>query len=115
MLTEEDHSIILANGPVTLMIFYRWLSEQDVLFRTGMGAGDINYIGNFNFMGQNIPIQALVFEGNTKEVFFSDTGSIEVGNLAFMINLEDLETDYSNVQLSDEIINEAVAILGSFR
>jgi hypothetical protein len=114
-LTEVDHMVVLTKGPNRLAINFRWLDEQDVIFRSGMGAGDIHYIGKLNFMGQILPIQALVFEEKTKVVLFSDTGTIEAGDLVFMITLEDLETNYADIELSSEVIDEAIEILASFR
>ena len=40
---------------------------------------------------------------------------IQVGDLVFMIALEDLESNYMDVDLPEEIISEAGTILGSFR
>ncbi len=115
-LTEEDHGVILQKGANRLGINFRWADEQiDHFGRTGMGAGDFIYAGKINFMNQVIPAEALLFEKKTKAVFYGENGLAEIGNLVFMIALEDLETDYMDVDLPEEIINEANTILETFK
>ena len=115
-LTEEDHRVILQKGTNRLRINFRRADEQiDQFGRTGIGAGDLIYAGKVNMMDQVIPAEALFFEQATKAVFYGETGQIEINDLVFVIALEDLETDYMNVNLSDEIITEAGKILESFR
>ena len=114
-LSEEDHRVILMKGTNRLGINFRWAGEQiDHFGRTGMGAGDFIYAGKVNFMNQVTPAEALLFEKKTKAVFYGESGLVETGDLVFVIALEDLETDYTDVDLSDEIITEAGTILESF-
>ena len=80
-----------------------------------MGAGDLIYAGKINFMSQVIPAEILLFEKESKAVFYGESGLVEEGDLVFVIALEDLETEYLDVNLSDEIITEAGTILESFR
>jgi hypothetical protein len=117
-LTEQDHSVVLQKGTNRLGINFRWADEKvDQFGRTGMGAGDFIYAGKINFMDQVIPAEALLYEKKTKAVFYgeSDPGEVSTGDIVFMIALEDLETNYMDVDLSEEIISEAGAILESFR
>lgn len=115
-LTEEDHGVVLQKGPNRLTINFRWADEQiDRFGRTGMGAGDLIYAGKVNFMNQVIPAEALFFERQSKALFYGESGRIEIGDLVFMIALEDLETDYLEIDLPEAIVAEANAILGSFR
>lgn len=115
-LSEEDHRVVLQKGTNRLGINFRWVDEQTGHFgRTGMGAGDLIYAGKVNFMDQVIPAEALLYEKKSKAVFYGESSQIETGNLVFVIALEDLETDYLKVDLTDEIITEANRILESFR
>jgi hypothetical protein len=115
-LSEQDHGVILMKGTNRLEINFRWADEQiDQFGRTGMGAGDFIYAGKVNFMNQVIPAEALFFQKKTKAVFYGESGLVETGDLVFVIALEDLETDYTEVDLSEEIIAEAGTILESFR
>jgi hypothetical protein len=116
ILSEQDHGVILQKGVYRLTIDFRWITEQNIQFgRTGLGAGDLLYAGKVNFMDQVIPVNVLSFEKKSKAVLYNETGWIEADDLLFMIALEDLETDYMDVDLSDEIISEAGTILESSR
>jgi len=115
-LTEEDHGVVLQQGPNRLAINFRWADEQiDRFGRTGMGAGDLIYAGKVNFMNQVIPAEALFFERKSKAVFYGESGKVEIGDRVFTIALEDLETDYLEIDLPEGVIAEANTILGSFR
>ena len=115
-LTEEDHGVILQKGADRLGINFRWADEQiDHFGRTGMGAGDFIYAGKINFMNQVIPAEALLYEKKTKAVFYGENGLAETGDLVFLIALEDLETDYMDVDLPEKIITEANTILETFK
>ena len=112
-LTEQDHGVVLQKGSNRLGINFRWADEQiDQFGRTGMGAGDPIYVGKVNFMNRVIPAEALLYEKKTKAVFYGGVpGLVDCGDMVFMIALEDLETNYVDVDLSDEIISETGAIL----
>lgn len=115
-LSEADHEVVLQKGTNRLGINFRWADEQvDNFGRTGMGAGDFIYAGKVNFMNQVIPAEALLFEKKTKAVFYGETGRVEIDDLVFIIALEDLKTDYTKVDLPEETITEANAILESFK
>ena len=72
------------------------------------------YGGKINFMEQVIPVQVLLMDKKSKAVFYNGTDLIEIDGLVFMIGLEDLETDYMEVDLSEEMMPEANAIVESF-
>jgi hypothetical protein len=115
-LTEQDHGVVLQKGTNRLGISFRWADEKvDGFGRTGMGAGDFIYAGKVNFLNQVIPVETLLFEKKSKAVFYGEDGMVQVGDLVFMIALEDLETNYMDVDLPEEIISEAGRILESFR
>jgi hypothetical protein len=112
-LTEEEHRVVLLKGTNRLGINFHWVNE-DFRGRTGVGAGDFIYSGKLIFMGQIIPVETLLYEGKDKAIFYNGTSSIEVDDLVFGIVLEDLETDYMVLDLPDDVIPEANAILESF-
>ncbi|MEJ2748694.1 MAG: hypothetical protein P8183_12435 [Anaerolineae bacterium] len=115
-LSEQDHGVVLQNGPNRLGINFRRANEQiDQFGRTGIGAGDFVYAGKVNFLNQIVPAEALLFENKPKAVFYGESGRVKIGDRVFLIALEDLESDYAAVDLSDEIIAEANLILESFR
>lgn len=118
-MTEEDNGVILNKGNHRLGINFRWADESDVhpyFGRTGMGAGDLIYAGKISFLGQVIPAEVLLQDKKSKAVLYNGTDLIEIDNLVFMIVLEDLETAaYEEVDLSEEIMAEARAIVESFK
>ncbi len=117
-LTEGDHGVVLHKGNNRLGINFRRSDESDVnpyFGRTGIGAGDFIYAGKVSFMGQVIPVQVLLMDKKSKAVFYNGTSLIESDGLVFMIALEDLETDYLDVDISEETMSEANAIVESFK
>jgi hypothetical protein len=117
-LTEGDHGVVLSRGKNLLTIHFRSSDESDLdpsFGRTGIGAGDLIYAGKLNFLGQVIPIEALQYNRKSKAAFYNGTSLIESGDLLFTIALEDLESEYEEVNLPGEIISEANSIVESFR
>ncbi|HZD57008.1 MAG TPA: hypothetical protein VE136_09815 [Anaerolineales bacterium] len=118
-LSEEDHGVILMKGTNRLEINFRWADEQIEVFqfgRTGIPAGDFIYAGKVNFMDQVIPAEVLLYDKKSKAIFYEEPGRpVKVKDLEFLIVLEDLETDYSEVDLSEETMAEAKTILESFK
>jgi hypothetical protein len=115
-LTEGDQSIILKKGINRLGINFRRVDEDihPDFSRTGVGTGDIIYRGKINFMGKVIPVKVLLSELKSKAVFYGENSFIEVEELVFAIALEDLDTDFIEVDLTEEILLEANLILESF-
>jgi hypothetical protein len=115
-LAEEDHRVILNQGPNRLSVMFRWVNEtiDPGAGRTGMGAGTPIYSGKLNFMGQIIPENVVELEHLRKYVMYGETQPIKLGDLAFNIVLEDLETDYMTLDLPQSAIDEAGTILESF-
>jgi len=113
-LSEQDHGVILKRDTNRLAINFRWMDEKIPPFRTGMGAGDLLYAGKIDFMGQVIPAQLLLYEKKSKAVFYGISSEIPAADVIFTIMLENLDTDYLEVNLSDEVIDEAAMILETF-
>ncbi|MGD9093220.1 MAG: hypothetical protein PVF74_10245, partial [Anaerolineales bacterium] len=95
-------------------INFRWVNEYFNFGRTGFGGGTPIYSDKVYFMRQVIPQYIVELDHLAKYVIYSDTGLVEIDNLAFGIVLEDLITDYMTLDLPDEVIAEATTILESF-
>jgi hypothetical protein len=105
-------SVKLTQGTLRLVVQYMRTTE-DVLLEGGFGAGDVVDRGTVTFMGQQVPKQALVFEGQTKAVFCAS----EVGELVFRVQLDDDPgegVDYGTIDLPEPVQAEVDVILGSF-
>jgi hypothetical protein len=105
-------SIRLTQGTLRLIVQYMRTSE-DALLEGGFGAGDVVDRGTVAFMGQQVPKQALVFEGQTKAVFCA----AEVGDLVFRVQLDDEPgegVDYGTIDIPEPAQAEVDVILGSF-
>ena len=105
-------SVRLTQGTLRLIVQYVRTSE-DVLLEGGFGAGDVVDRGTVMFMGQQVPKQALVFEGQTKAVFCA----AEVGDLVFRVQLDDDPgegVDYGTIDIPEPAQAEADVIVGSF-
>jgi len=118
MPTREDErgtwasSVKLTQGTLRLVVQTMRTSE-DVLLEAGFGAGDVVDRGTVMFMGQQVPKQALVFEGQTKAVFCA----AEVGDLVFRVQLDDDPgegVDYGTIDIPEPAQAEVDVILGSF-
>jgi hypothetical protein len=113
-LSEQDQGVKLERGTNRLTINFRWMDEEVPPFRTGMGAGDLVYADKIDFLDQVIPAQLLLYEKKSKAVFYGISSEIPAAGLLFTIMLEDLDTDYLEVNISDEVIDEADMILETF-
>lgn len=116
-LTEKDHAVVLKKDPHRLDIRFRGTDEifDPHSGRTGIPAGDLIYNDKILFLDQVTPAYMLIYEKKYKLVFYGGTGPIEVDDLMFNITLEDLDTVYENIDLSEEIMIEAKSIVESFQ
>jgi hypothetical protein len=116
-LEEEDHGVVLRQGPLSLRINFRMTSEELAPYfgRTGFGGGDLIYEAKVNFMDQVMPVEALLYDLKYKAVLFNGTSEIEVDDLIFAIVLEDLYTDYELLDIPEGIRIEAKEIVESFK
>jgi len=114
-LIEIDHGVVLKKGNNRLGINFKWVGEEVDYGRTGFGGGTPIYSAKVHFMGEVIPQNNLVLDTLTKAVLFWPEGvEITPNDIVFSIVLEDLVTNYMELDLSDEVIAEAVTILESF-
>jgi hypothetical protein len=117
-LEEENHTLVLEQASLRLRINYAWATEDigpGLFGRTGIGAGDFIYAGKVNFMGQVIPVEALVYEGKTKGIFYNQGKLIQADDLVFMIVLEQVGEDYSAVDIPAKDQAEASSIVETLR
>jgi hypothetical protein len=117
-LEEENHTVVLGQDSLRLRINYAWVTDDvgpGLFGRSGIGAGDFIYAGKANFMGQEIPVDALVYEGKTKGIFYGQGKLIEEDDLVFMIVLEEAGEDYNVVDIPETKQAEASLIIETFR
>lgn len=116
-LIEEDHGVLLTQGTNQLGVRFRWVNENmaSQFVRTGMAAGSPIYSGKVSFMGQMVPENVVELDHLRKYVMYGETQSIERGDLAFSIVLEDLKSDYMTLDLPRSVITQASDILQSFQ
>lgn len=116
-LEQGDQFVILRQGTSSLRVDYARSDEQEregYFGRSGVPAGDFIYSGKANFIGEEVPIQSLVYELRYKADFYNGTNSIERDGLSFVIVLEDLSVPYENVAISEAQRADARAIVESF-
>lgn len=118
MMEERENAFTFRNGPVMLQITYRNVGEQVTLWtRTGIPAGDIVFLESpVSFLGQALSKNGLVYENNLKMVFYGGRPVciVKADAMEFNITLEDQESDYLALNLTDEDLVEAESILTSF-
>jgi hypothetical protein len=117
-VTEYDNGVVLINDPNRIGIRFQRVDEDADRFsdRSGIPAGELIYSDKIRFMGRVILAEVLVFEGKSKIVFYGEKGRIEIDELVFSITLDDRETyNYDDVDLSEEVMDEAKLIVESFR
>lgn len=114
---EEPNAYIFRIGTVTLLVTYRSIGEQtDIWRRTGIPAGDVVLLdGPVPFLGQQLTRNALIYEDNLKMVFYGGPPAsiVESETMDFVIILEDRESDYLTINIPDEVLAGAEAILAS--
>ncbi|NIN66658.1 MAG: DUF333 domain-containing protein [Anaerolineae bacterium] len=109
-----DNHVLFKKPGYFLMVGYTWADEEVAPFRTGMPAGEFEGAGTVAVLGTEIPRQVLIYEGKVKNVTYSP---FQVGELQIYAWL-DAETpegsDYGEVDIPDELQDEADQILGTF-
>jgi hypothetical protein len=115
-LTERPQQVVLHRDALSLGITFRLSTEEldPKLQRSGFPAGDLIYEGKLTFLGEVIPVDALLFELKYKALLFNSTAPLESDGLVFNIVLEDLFTEYAAVDIPEEVRQEAMDIVGSF-
>lgn len=114
-ISEVDHGVIVQKGARQLTIRFRWSTElaPPDFNRSGLPAGDLVYRGKISILEQVVPVDYLTFEDKIKMVCYNEGQAIESDDLLLKINLEDLNTEYGDIDLSETLIEEAKIILES--
>lgn len=105
--------IRLMRDDLRLVIQVKSEDERYVLGPSGRGAGEIIDRESVSFLGHEIALKALVYEGKDKAVFWGD----EIDQLIFYIQLDEAQmgdADYGATALPAQAQTEMVAILASF-
>jgi hypothetical protein len=117
-MEEEANVLILRNGSIMLRIAYRRAGEQVALWtRTGIPAGDFTPLDDpVSFLGQTLAKGGLVYEDRLKMVFYGGppVSIVETKAMEFNITLDDQESDYLTLDIPNDVVAEAEAILASF-
>jgi putative hemolysin len=112
--SQADYLLFTRPG-YKFFVGFQVAGEELIPFRTGMPQGDFVEAGTAMLLGQAIPKQNLVAEGKTRVVAYS--GRIQAGDLILVMYLDAVETDevsYGELDIPQEIIDEADQIIASF-
>lgn len=115
-LTERHQQVVLRQDSFSLGITFRSATEEldPDLQRSGIPAGDLVYEGKATFLGEVIPVDALLYQLKYTMLLFNSTAPIESGDLVFKIVLEDLDAEYNAVDIPEAVRQEAMDIVESF-
>ncbi len=116
LLLQDMNYLRLSKDMTILNVHYRHLSETIPDWgMVGLPAGDFETRGRSVFLGQALPRETVVFESKDKAIFYNGVGAeVRAGGLAFLVSLQDMNSDYLAANLSTEILSEVDRILGSF-
>jgi hypothetical protein len=97
----------------SLTMSFRRVTEDALIRKTGVGAGEIATESTVNFLGEQISRNVLVYEENVKAVRYNHAAETQRDQLVFTLSLDDWSTDYESVSLSPEIQATADRIVES--
>lgn len=98
---------------IRLTIGIRWVDENVRIQRTGVPEGDIVLVRGIQFLGQEISKGILVYQDKEKAVLYANCVEITVGNRVFTLGLGSFGGDYAAVNLTNDQIGTADAIVES--
>ncbi|MCJ7624262.1 MAG: NBR1-Ig-like domain-containing protein [Anaerolineaceae bacterium] len=106
----------LSQDTLTLFIEYGFSYELIGSGGTGIGAGEIQSLGEATFFDQTVATSALVYQGKTKTIFFNAPGRIiPVSDLVYVLSLQDTaQVPYEELEIPADVLDEVAQILGSF-
>jgi hypothetical protein len=108
-----SRSVQLSQGSVKLVVGFRRHGESAGLVGRGVPGGEFVERGTVRMLGQDVPRQVLVFEGKDKGVYYNRWSVIAAGGLEFSLCLLDFDPDYGQVELPQNLQDEADAILST--
>ncbi len=115
-VAEIDQGVEVRKGSARLMIQTWWTGDHTAQVRwPGMPAGDRLYRDKLSFLGEVVAVHELVYEDQTKQVFYNEGKAIPAGDLQVLAYLETQEADYDLIDLPEQTIGEAKMILESFQ
>jgi hypothetical protein len=117
-MEEEANAFIFRKGTVKLRVGYRMPGQTaDLSGRTGMGGTGVSALeGTAQFLGQSLARYGVYYEDVLILVVYGgEPGTIvQSGAMEFTIVLDDPDTDYKTLTVTDEVQAEAEMILASF-
>lgn len=117
---EEANGAVFGKGSVILIVTCRMAGDTAALWtRTGIPAGDVVVLGEpVPFLGLALTRNGLVYEDRLKMVFYGGhpVSVVETETMEFIITLDAAwhGGDYPAVDIPDDVLAEAEAILSSF-
>lgn len=82
--------------------------------RTGVPEGDIVWVGEIHFLGQDISKGILEYHSRDKAILYANGTEISVGGRVFTLELGDFSKDYGAIDLTNILEETADAIVESF-
>ena len=112
---ETENRIVLEHEDNYLLtIEVKHVSEDATIGRSGVRAGDLKPVGSISFLGKRLSRDVLSYENQEKAVLYAGAHEIQIGNLSFVLSLDDNNLDISS-SVPKLIQTEADLILESFR
>ncbi len=114
-LTEEEHGISIFKENYRLLIQFGWVGESTNFGSGGVGAGEFVEKDDIQFFDHAVKTTAVIYEDKTKSIIWHQATDNGMSDLDFLIILDSIEVDYDMIDLSEEAINEAIALLETFQ
>lgn len=106
-------SLVRKGTGIALRFLVREVEEEVNLVRSGVPAGDLYPREAVMFLGQLVSSELLTYQGRNKAVLYAAADEITRENLVFVISLESNSGEYEDINIAQEFIDEAEAILSS--
>ena len=103
-----------ATPDIKFTIGVRWADEDVRIQRTGVPEGDIVWVGEVPFLGQEISKGILEYHSRDKAILYANGTEIRVGERVFTLGLSDFSIDYDSIDLTNILEETADAIVESF-
>ncbi len=110
-IEEQSNLVRLSQDTLVLEMFYRRLEEGTSPPWTGTSAGSFQPRSTvLDIMGQSVPSEVLVYEGQAKAVFYAP---LNTPDLVFVFRLEDRGDDYDTIDIPESTQQEIDTVLES--
>ena len=111
---ERANHVIFRKGDYFLFVGFKHPDDDIETFRTGMPAGDFEDGGAALLLGQELPKRHLALDGNIKVVEYATNVGVGDLRLYAWLDGDPPAADYAALDIPDDVIAEADAIIGSF-